>query len=100
MGIFDFIKGSRKSKSENTEANVIDESKEIILTGEETQEYIDIEINERISNRRENWFNSFVSDSSFQDAAHIIVEHQECSTSLLQRKLKLGYNRASRIMTN
>lgn len=37
-------------------------------------------------------------DSMFEDAARIIVANQQGSTSLLQRKLKLGYNRAGRIM--
>lgn len=37
-------------------------------------------------------------DSMFEDAARIIVATQQGSTSLLQRKLKLGYNRAGRII--
>jgi S-DNA-T family DNA segregation ATPase FtsK/SpoIIIE len=37
-------------------------------------------------------------DSMFDDAARIIVNHQQGSASLLQRKLKLGYNRAGRIV--
>lgn len=37
-------------------------------------------------------------DSMFEDAARMIVLHQQGSTSLLQRKLKLGYNRAGRII--
>jgi len=37
-------------------------------------------------------------DSMFEEAAHIIVMHQQGSASLLQRKLKLGYNRAGRII--
>jgi DNA segregation ATPase FtsK/SpoIIIE, S-DNA-T family len=37
-------------------------------------------------------------DELFEDAARIIVMHQQGSTSLLQRKLKLGYNRAGRII--
>ena len=37
-------------------------------------------------------------DSMFDEAAHIIVMHQQGSASLLQRKLKLGYNRAGRII--
>lgn len=37
-------------------------------------------------------------DSMFEDAARVIVMNQQGSTSLLQRKLKLGYNRAGRIM--
>ena len=37
-------------------------------------------------------------DALFEDAARVIVMHQQGSTSLLQRKLKLGYNRAGRIV--
>jgi len=37
-------------------------------------------------------------DELFDDAARIIVQTQQGSTSLLQRKLKLGYNRAGRII--
>lgn len=37
-------------------------------------------------------------DVKFIEAAHIIVLHQQGSASLLQRKLKLGYNRAGRIV--
>lgn len=37
-------------------------------------------------------------DPLFDDAAKLIVMHQQGSTSLIQRKLKLGYNRAGRII--
>jgi S-DNA-T family DNA segregation ATPase FtsK/SpoIIIE len=37
-------------------------------------------------------------DALFEDAARIIVLHQQGSTSLIQRKLKLGYNRAGRLI--
>lgn len=37
-------------------------------------------------------------DTLFEDAARLIVLHQQGSTSLIQRKLKLGYNRAGRII--
>jgi S-DNA-T family DNA segregation ATPase FtsK/SpoIIIE len=37
-------------------------------------------------------------DPMFADAARIVVIHQQGSASLLQRKLKLGYNRAGRIV--
>ncbi|MDR0364353.1 MAG: DNA translocase FtsK [Bacteroidales bacterium] len=37
-------------------------------------------------------------DPLFEDAARIIVLAQQGSTSLLQRKLKLGYNRAGRLI--
>jgi S-DNA-T family DNA segregation ATPase FtsK/SpoIIIE len=37
-------------------------------------------------------------DALFIEAARIIVQHQQGSTSLIQRRLKLGYNRAGRII--
>ena len=43
-------------------------------------------------------FDPNMRDELFEDAARIIVQHQQGSTSLLQRKLKLGYNRAGRII--
>ena len=52
--------------------------------GEETGTSIDIDISER--------------DKLFRDAALVIVHAQQGSASLLQRKLKLGYNRAGRII--
>jgi len=52
--------------------------------GEDSGTSIDYEISER--------------DSMFRDAAEVIVIAQQGSASLLQRKLKLGYNRAGRII--
>ena len=37
-------------------------------------------------------------DPLFEEAARLIVIHQQGSTSLIQRKLKLGYNRAGRLI--
>lgn len=37
-------------------------------------------------------------DPLFEDAARLIVQNQVGSTSLLQRRMKLGYNRAGRLM--
>ncbi|MDR2887978.1 MAG: DNA translocase FtsK [Bacteroidales bacterium] len=37
-------------------------------------------------------------DSMFEDAARLVVQHQQGSTSLIQRKLSIGYNRAGRII--
>jgi S-DNA-T family DNA segregation ATPase FtsK/SpoIIIE len=52
--------------------------------GEEGNVKLDIDISER--------------DVLFRDAAEIIVTAQQGSASLLQRKLKLGYNRAGRLI--
>jgi S-DNA-T family DNA segregation ATPase FtsK/SpoIIIE len=43
-------------------------------------------------------FNFSEKDPLFEEAAKILVMHQQGSTSLLQRKLKLGYNRAGRLI--
>lgn len=37
-------------------------------------------------------------DELFEEAAKVVILHQQGSVSLLQRKLKLGYNRAGRII--
>lgn len=37
-------------------------------------------------------------DSLFEEAAHLVVLHQMGSTSLIQRRFSIGYNRAGRIM--
>jgi DNA segregation ATPase FtsK/SpoIIIE, S-DNA-T family len=43
-------------------------------------------------------FNSRDKDELFDEAAHLIVSSQQGSTSLIQRKLNLGYNRAGRLI--
>jgi len=43
-------------------------------------------------------FDSKDKDQLFEEAARLVVMHQQGSTSLIQRKLKLGYNRAGRLM--
>lgn len=43
-------------------------------------------------------FGSSDRDDLFAEAARIVVQHQQGSTSLIQRRLKLGYNRAGRLM--
>lgn len=52
--------------------------------GEESGIKLDMDISER--------------DSLFRDAAEVVVTAQQGSASLIQRKLKLGYNRAGRII--
>jgi S-DNA-T family DNA segregation ATPase FtsK/SpoIIIE len=53
-------------------------------TGEDNDKIADIDTNDL--------------DKLFEEAARIIVAAQQGSTSLIQRKLSLGYNRAGRIM--
>ncbi|XLS30614.1 DNA translocase FtsK [Flavobacteriaceae bacterium M23B6Z8] len=52
--------------------------------GEDSGTGLDIDIEDR--------------DALFRDAAEVIVNAQQGSASLLQRKLKLGYNRAGRLI--
>ncbi|MEJ6774989.1 MAG: DNA translocase FtsK 4TM domain-containing protein [Flavobacteriia bacterium] len=52
--------------------------------GEESNSLLDIDVSDR--------------DELFRNAAEVIVTAQQGSASLLQRKLKLGYNRAGRII--
>ena len=54
------------------------------FVGEESGINLDMDISER--------------DTLFREAAEIIVNAQQGSASLLQRKLKLGYNRAGRLI--
>lgn len=37
-------------------------------------------------------------DELFRDAAEVVLQHRQGSTSLLQRKLRIGYSRAARII--
>jgi DNA segregation ATPase FtsK/SpoIIIE, S-DNA-T family len=43
-------------------------------------------------------FDASERDPLFEDAARMVVQHQQGSASLLQRRLKLGYNRAGRLI--
>jgi len=43
-------------------------------------------------------FNMNERDALFEDAARVLVAAQQGSTSLIQRKMKIGYNRAGRII--
>ncbi|WP_164108798.1 MULTISPECIES: FtsK/SpoIIIE family DNA translocase [Sphingobacterium] len=76
-GISDFIGGQRGYPSAFMLPEYIDES------GEGSGS-MDFDLSDR--------------DQLFEEAARLIVMHQQGSTSLIQRKLKLGYNRAGRII--
>lgn len=43
-------------------------------------------------------FSDDEKDPLFDDAARLVVQHQQGSASLIQRKMKIGYNRAGRII--
>jgi len=51
----------------------------------------------------EEWYATFYTDNLdpdkklFEEAKSIVIESQQCCTSFLQRKLKIGYNRAKEL---
>ncbi|MDX9846108.1 MAG: DNA translocase FtsK [Tenuifilaceae bacterium] len=53
-------------------------------TGDTADEALDVDLSKR--------------DDLFEDAARVIVANQQGSTSLIQRKFSIGYNRAGRII--
>ncbi len=63
-------------------------------TAFELPEYIDPNTKEG----GDDFFTDGSRDDLFEDAARVIVQNQIGSTSLIQRRLKLGYNRAGRLM--
>ena len=48
--------------------------------------------------RQSNTGGGVSEDELFGEAAHIVVRHQQGSVSLLQRRLKVGYSRAARLI--
>jgi S-DNA-T family DNA segregation ATPase FtsK/SpoIIIE len=67
--------------SASTEANILDEVRAQEDTGE-------LEADEEPGER----------DKLFRQAAELCIQHQGGSTSLLQRRLRIGYGRAARVM--
>jgi S-DNA-T family DNA segregation ATPase FtsK/SpoIIIE len=41
---------------------------------------------------------SDADDDMFRDAVHVVIENKKASTSLLQRRLRIGYGRAARLI--
>lgn len=72
--VVDFVKGSKED---------VEYEKDII---------------EHINNEATNKINSEEKDELLDEAIKIVVESGQASTSFLQRKLRIGFNRASRIM--
>lgn len=64
-------------------------------TAFELPEYVDPKDKE---NGGDDFFIEGERDDLFEDAARVIVQNQMGSTSLIQRRLKLGYNRAGRLI--
>ena len=93
---------------DSTSSSEILENSEIeqpTLTDLEIQDVVNAEIERRVlavtPDKTDNEMSDiYLSDRDplFDEAARLIVLHQQGSTSLIQRKLKLGYNRAGRIV--
>ena len=41
-----------------------------------------------------------IDDDMWHDAVHVVIENHKASTSLLQRRLRIGYGRAARLIEN
>ena len=72
------------------------------LSEEEIQVCVELEFNRRLKKammlENPNYFNQDELDPMIKEAAEAIVIAQQGSASLLQRKFKLGYNRAGRLI--
>ena len=80
---------SSKSNEKNTKNdNSIDDKKLMILN----------ELKEEGEGGEDEFIDTGEIDPMFIEAATLIVQTQMGSTSLIQRKMKLGYNRAGRVM--
>lgn len=73
---------------------------EITLTNREIDEFIEVEIQKRIllAEGKEIQTENIHFDPLFKESAKLVVESQQGSTSLIQRKFSIGYNRAGRII--
>lgn len=72
----------------------------LTLSDEEINYFVEQEVKERVSESEpESIFNDINKrDVLFEEAARLIVVHQQGSTSLIQRKFSIGYNRTGRLM--
>ena len=70
------------------------------LRKQEKPNYVDEIVNFTSKNDKENFdsSNSNEKDDLYEEAVKIIVSERKASTSFLQRKLQIGYNRAARII--
>lgn len=56
------------------------------------------EIGEEVRLDDKTWDDTAADEEIFKEAAKLVVMHQQGSTSLLQRRLRIGYSRAARIV--
>lgn len=69
------------------------------LSEERKEELIEMAAKDALKqNNNDDNFDFNNRDPFFDEAARLLVSHQQSSTSLIQRRLKLGYNRAGRLI--
>lgn len=89
------------SRQQDNEKEVKSIDKEVInLTENEIDKFVEIEIQRRIlkTEGQEIQTEETRFDPLFKESAILIVASQQGSTSLIQRKFSIGYNRAGRII--
>ncbi len=99
MGFFDKLFG--KSSKDSSKGDNSFQSSETEnqgshfynIEGNEFERMINLLVKEDSDN-----FDYLKTDSMFYDAARLVVQKQQGSTSLIQRTLSIGYNRAGRII--
>ena len=69
-----------------------------IVNQPKTEEVVLPSVRESLSNEYGDSNNDGSNDELFQEAISLVVTHQQGSISLLQRRLKVGYSRAARLI--
>lgn len=94
----------KKQQIEISESKIASDNLKLktFLSEEEIQVCVELEFNKRLKKammlENPNYFNQDELDPMIKEAAEAIVIAQQGSASLLQRKFKLGYNRAGRLI--
>lgn len=106
MGILSFLFGNNKEYKDSQSniptnlntTNIPEEQTKVInqYTNKQIASLIDYIARETTNYTQDSCIENF--DPMLEDAARLVVIHQQGSTSLIQRKFSIGYNRAGRIM--
>lgn len=110
MGILDFLYKKNKDNSVTTENKIdyvnektTDSISSIKSNYTETQirqiiDYVSKDISQYQKQFEDAQIDMGCLDPLFEDVVHLVVTHQQCSISLIQRKFAIGYNRAGSIV--
>ena len=94
-----FFNNIKQKSSDVEKPKEVNKKQEIELTQEEIDFFIEKKIKMRLSSMDDQGIQiSQGLDKLIDEAAKIVVQYQQGSTSLIQRRMNLGYNRAGRIM--